>query len=224
MFEAGMSSGAMKPQFFAKPEDWREWLEQNHEREKEVLGGFYKKDSGKPSITWPESVDAALCFGWIDGVRRSIDPSSYSIRFTPRRPRSFWSRVNIKRTEQLIASGLMRPAGMRAYQAREGERSGVYSFEQKDIAFDKKQEQLFKRNKDAWQFFQSQAPWYRRTATHWVISAKRDETKAKRLNILIEDSAAGRTIGPLTRRNPDRASPSQVENDLKPKASKKKLS
>src|SRR3954453_4662002 len=112
----------MQPKFFETPDDWRRWLEQNPNCTSELLVGFYKKDSGKRSITWPESVDAALCFGWIDGVRRSIDPPSYSIRFTPRRPRSFWSRVNIKRTEQLIASGLMRPAGMRAYQAREGER------------------------------------------------------------------------------------------------------
>src|SRR3954449_13499115 len=153
-----MSSGAMKPQFFAKPADWRNWLEQNHEREKELLVGFYKKDSGKPSITWPESVDVALCFGWIDGVRRTIDASSYSIRFTPRRPRSFWSNVNIKRAKELIALGLMHSAGIRAFESRQGERSGVYSFEQKEIAFEKDQEREFKKEKAAWRFFQSQAP------------------------------------------------------------------
>ena len=191
----------MKPQFFATPADWRKWLEENHERETEVLVGFYKRDSGRPSITWPESVDAALCFGWIDGVRRSIDAASYTIRFTPRRSRSFWSKVNIRRAEELIALGLMQPAGLRAFEARDGERSGVYSFEQKDIKFDKHQERKFKMNKAAWRYFQSQAPWYRRTATHWVTSAKREETRAKRLKILIEDSAAGRTIGPLTRRD-----------------------
>src|SRR3954465_948786 len=190
----------MKPLFFAKPEDWREWLEQNHEREKEVLVGFYKRDSGKPSITWPESVDAALCFGWIDGVRRSIDAESYSIRFTPRRSRSFWSNVNVKRAEELIALGLMQPAGLRAFKSGRGERSGVYSFEQKDIAFDKDQDRQFKKEKAAWQFFQSRARWYRRTTTWWVISAKREETKAKRLNKLIADSAAGRTIALLGRR------------------------
>src|SRR3954454_6343309 len=140
----------MKPRFFGTPADWHAWLERNGEVEKEVLVGFYKRDSGKPSITWPESVDAALCFGWIDGVRRSIDAESYSIRFTPRRSRSFWSNVNVKRAEELIALGLMQPAGLRAFESRRGERSGVYSFEQKDIAFDKKQEQEFKRNKDAW--------------------------------------------------------------------------
>ncbi|MFL6446867.1 MAG: YdeI/OmpD-associated family protein [Bryobacteraceae bacterium] len=191
----------MEPRFFARPADWRKWLEQNHAREKEVLVGFYKRETGKPSITWPESVDAALCFGWIDGVRRGIDAESYSIRFTPRRPRSFWSRVNVQRAGELIASGLMHPAGLRAFESREGERSGVYSFEQKEIAFDKDQEREFKKDKAAWQFFQSQAPWYRRAATWWVISAKRDETKAKRLKALIADSAAGRTIGPLTRRD-----------------------
>jgi uncharacterized protein YdeI (YjbR/CyaY-like superfamily) len=191
----------MKPQFFATPADWRKWLESNHERETEVLVGFHKRDSGRPSITWPESVDGALCFGWIDGVRRSIDASSYTIRFTPRRSRSIWSNVNVKRAEELIASGLMHPAGLRAFEARTQVRSGVYAFEQKEIQFNKNQEQEFKKNKDAWRFFQSQAPWYRRTATYWVISAKREETKAKRLKILIEDSAAGRTIGPLTRRD-----------------------
>jgi uncharacterized protein YdeI (YjbR/CyaY-like superfamily) len=201
MFEDGGGLPSMKPQFFATPADWRKWLEQNHEREKEVLVGFYKTGSGKPSITWPESVDAALCFGWIDGVRRSIDVSSYSIRFTPRRSRSFWSNVNLKRVEELAALGLMHPAGMRAFESRKGERSGVYSFEQKEVNFDKDQEQQFRKEKAAWRFFQSQAPWYRRTATWWVISAKREETKAKRLKTLIEDSAAGRTIAPLTRRS-----------------------
>lgn len=190
----------MKPVFFATPAEWREWLEHNGEREDEVLVGFYKRGSGKPSITWPESVDVALCFGWIDGVRRSIDTSSYTIRFTPRRRRSIWSKVNVKRAEELIALGLMQPAGMRAFEARQQERSGVYSFEQSEIAFDKSQEEQFKRAKAAWEFFQSQAPWYCRTATYWVISAKREETKAKRLKILIEDSTAGRTIAPLTRR------------------------
>jgi uncharacterized protein YdeI (YjbR/CyaY-like superfamily) len=210
----------MKPQFFATPADWRKWLEENHDRETEVLVGFRKRESGKPSITWPESVDGALCFGWIDGVRRSLDASSYCIRFTPRRQRSFWSIVNIRRAEELIAQGLMQPAVLRAFEARKGERSGVYSFEQKDqIKFDKDQEREFKKNKAAWQFFQSQAPWYRRTATHWVTGAKREETKAKRLNTLIQDSAAARRIGPLTRPN---ASGSPKSETLGPRGTKKK--
>src|SRR4051812_23064824 len=181
----------MKAQFFATPADWRKWLEEHHDRETEVLVGFHKRGSGKPSITWPESVDGALCFGWIDGVRRSIDSSSYSIRFTPRRSRSVWSHVNVRRAEELIALGLMQPAGLRAFEARQQVRSGAYSFEQQDIRFDKDQEREFKKDKAAWKFFQSQAPWYRRTATFWVTSAKREETKARRLKTLIEDSAAG---------------------------------
>lgn len=191
----------MEPIFFATPAEWREWLAQNHDREKEVLVGFYKKASGKPSMTWPESVDAALCFGWIDGVRRSIEESSYSIRFTPRKPRSFWSNVNIRRVEELTALRLMHPAGLKAFEARTGERSGVYSFEQKEVRLDAHQQREFKAEKAAWKFFESQAPWYRRTATWWVNSAKREETKAKRLATLIADSAAGRTIKPLTRKS-----------------------
>lgn len=190
----------MDPKFFATPAEWRRWLEKNHDKVPELLVGFYKRGSGKPSITWPESVDGALCFGWIDGVRRSIDKDSYSIRFTPRRSRSIWSGVNIRRVGELQSQGLMHPAGVKAFESRHGERSGVYSFEQESIAFEKNQEKQFKSNKLAWKFFESQAPWYRRTATWWVISAKREETKAKRLGILIDDSAAGRIIGPLQRR------------------------
>jgi uncharacterized protein YdeI (YjbR/CyaY-like superfamily) len=196
---SGILRLGMEPKFFATPADWRRWLEQHHGEASELLVGFYKKGSGKPSITWPESVDGALCFGWIDGVRRSIDEESYSIRFTPRRARSIWSAVNIKRVAELRAQDLMHPAGVKAFEARHSERSGVYSFEQKTIEFDREQEKKFKADKAAWKFFQAQAPWYRRTAMWWVISAKRDETRARRLATLIEDSAAGRTIGPLTR-------------------------
>lgn len=213
----------MKPLFFATPADWRKWLEHNHEHQKELLVGFHKRGSGKPSITWPESVDGALCFGWIDGVRRSLDESSYTIRFTPRRARSIWSKVNVKRAGELIASGLMQSAGLKAFEARQQERSGVYSFEQDEIKFDEIQEEQFKREKTAWRFFQSQAPWYRRTATYWVTSAKREETKAKRLRILIEDSTAGRTIGPLTRQKRGDVTPTQDKQKLNSKANEKKL-
>jgi uncharacterized protein YdeI (YjbR/CyaY-like superfamily) len=190
----------MDPLFFATPVDWRHWLEKHHDRQKEVLVGFYKKDSGKPSITWPESVDVALCFGWIDGVRRSIDDISYTIRFTPRRPRSIWSRVNSKRVAELIDLGLMHPSGMKAFEARDDRRSGIYAFERQHVEFDRKQEAQFRTNKAAWKFFQTQPPWYRRTSANWVVSAKREETRNKRLAILIADSENGRTIGPLTRR------------------------
>jgi uncharacterized protein YdeI (YjbR/CyaY-like superfamily) len=190
----------MQPKFFATPAAWRGWLEKYHGRRQELLVGFYKKDSGKPSITWPESVDGALCYGWIDGIRRSIDDISYSIRFTPRKPRSNWSAINIGRLAELTGQGLMRPAGIKAFEARTEERSGVYSFEQQNVKFDEAQEQLFRADATAWKFFQSQPPGYRRIATWWVLSAKREETRGKRLAILIEDSGQGRRIGPLTPR------------------------
>ncbi len=188
----------VKPRFFATPAAWRAWLEKNHKLESELLVGFHKKDSGKPSITWPESVDAALCFGWIDGVRRRIDDWSYSIRFTPRRPRSIWSAVNIGRVEELTRFGLMHPAGIAAFAAREEERSRIYAFEQKSAAFTASQERLLRNNAAAWEFFESQPPSYRRVATWWVISAKREETRTKRLQALIEDSAAGRRLRQYT--------------------------
>jgi uncharacterized protein YdeI (YjbR/CyaY-like superfamily) len=182
----------MKPKFFATPAAWRDWLEKYHGDQKELLVGFYKKASGRPSITWPESVDGALSFGWIDGVRRRIDDVSYSIRFTPRRQRSIWSSVNIKRVEELTKLGLMRPAGVKAFEARQDNRSGIYSFEQKNIEFGKEQERRFRACPEAWKFFRAQTPGYRRVVTWWVISAKREETKVKRLDRLIEDSKQGR--------------------------------
>jgi uncharacterized protein YdeI (YjbR/CyaY-like superfamily) len=189
----------MNATFFSTPAHFREWLEEHHHEHTELLVGFYKKGSGKPSITWPESVDAALSFGWIDGVRRRIDDQSYSIRFTPRKAGSVWSAVNIKRVEELTRLGLMRPAGLKAFEARLAERSAIYSFEQKNIAFEAAHERQFRANQAAWKFFQSQAPWYRRTATWWVVSAKRADTRAKRLATLIADSSASRTLRHLTR-------------------------
>jgi uncharacterized protein YdeI (YjbR/CyaY-like superfamily) len=182
----------MKPKFFATPAAWRDWLEKHHHDQDELLVGFYKKDSGKPSITWPESVDGALCFGWIDGVRRRIDDVSYSIRFTPRKPRSIWSAVNIKRAEELKRQGVMSAAGIQAFEARQEARSRIYAFEQASIQFADAQERLFKSNAGAWRFFRSQPPYYQRVATWRVISAKREETKQKRLQQLIEDSKQGR--------------------------------
>jgi uncharacterized protein YdeI (YjbR/CyaY-like superfamily) len=189
------------PTFFAAPSEFRAWLEEHHAAESELLVGFYKKGSGRPSMTWPESVDEALCFGWIDGVRRSLGDEAYTIRFTPRKRRSIWSVVNVRRARELIEEGRMRPAGLAAFEARTEERSGVYSFEQKDqVAFDAAQAGRFQADAKAWEFFQAQPPWYRRTATWWVISAKKEETRAKRLATLIEDSAAGRPIRGLDRR------------------------
>jgi hypothetical protein len=170
----------MLPKFFATPADWRNWLEKHHADSHELLVGYYKKGSGKPSITWPESVDVALCFGWIDGVRRRIDDVSYSIRFTPRKPRSIWSAVNIKRVEALTASGLMHASGVEAFQAREHVRSRVYSFEQGQIEFSASQEKQFRNNKSAWIFFRSKAAWYQKAATcgSSAPNVKRPETSA----------------------------------------------
>ena len=195
----------MKPRFFATPADFRAWLEANHETETELLVGFHKKGSGKPSITWPESVDEALCFGWIDGVRRSLGERDYTIRFTPRRKRSIWSVVNVARVEELTKLGRMRPAGVSAYAARTPERTGVYSFERYEGAkLTKAQEKTLRANRKAAAFFDAQPPGYRKIAIHWVISAKQEATRDRRLRLLIADSAAGRRIGPLRRPGKDR--------------------
>ena len=190
----------MKPKFFPTFEDFHAWLAEHHTREKALLVGFHKRGSGKPSMTWPESVDAALCFGWIDGVRKSLNEASYTIRFTPRKARSHWSLINCEKVEALKKRGLMRPAGLRAFAARSPERTGMASFERKQPAkLDSTQEKKLRANKKAFEFFSAQPPWYQRTATHWIISAKKPETRERRLATLIEDSASGRTIGPLTR-------------------------
>jgi uncharacterized protein YdeI (YjbR/CyaY-like superfamily) len=189
----------MRITFFKSPAEFRGWLERHHDEAQELWVGFYKKDSGKPSITWPESVDEALCFGWIDGIRKSVDGISYTVRFTPRKSRSIWSAINIKRVQALKKMGRMQAAGLKAFEARDSKRSGVYSFEQRrpklDVAYEKK----LQANKAAWKFFQAQAPWYQRTSSWWVMSAKKEETRRKRLATLIDDSAHGRTIAPLTR-------------------------
>ncbi len=188
-----------KPTFFPTPSDFRDWLEAHHDKFLELFVGFHKKDSGRPSITWPESVDVALCFGWIDGVRKSIDETSYMIRFTPRRPTSTWSSINIKRVRELAKMGLMHPAGLKAFAARIAKKSGIYAYEQrKEARFSAQQEKRFRANKAAWEFFRSQPPWYQRVRTYWVSSAKREETKRKRLSLLIEHSQNRRTLPHLT--------------------------
>jgi uncharacterized protein YdeI (YjbR/CyaY-like superfamily) len=190
----------MKPMFFTSPEKFRAWLEDHHETQTELLVGFYKRASRKPSITWPESVDEALCFGWIDGVRRSVSETAYTIRFTPRKPTSTWSTINVARVAELTKLGRMRPAGVRAFSARKAEKTGIYSFERIDAArLTPAQEKTLRANRKAAAFFDAQPPWYRRAAIHWVISAKQEDTRARRLARLIADSAAGRTIPPLTR-------------------------
>jgi uncharacterized protein YdeI (YjbR/CyaY-like superfamily) len=188
----------MKPHFFESPADFRKWLAKNHASASELLVGFYKKDSGKPSITWPESVDQALCFGWIDGVRRRIDDVSYSIRFTPRKKTSTWSAVNIARVAELTKLGLMQPAGLRAFEHRREDKSAIYAYENAVRTLDAADEKKFRANKKAWEFFNAQPPGYRRLCIYWVTSAKKEETRARRLATLIDDSAAGRRLGALT--------------------------
>jgi uncharacterized protein YdeI (YjbR/CyaY-like superfamily) len=186
----------MRPTFFKKQADFRTWLEKNHDKKRELLVGFYKKASGKPSMSWPEAVDEALCFGWIDGVRRRVDDTRYTIRFTPRTTRSTWSAVNIKRAE-LKKRGLMLPAGIAAFEKRSEDRSRIYSYERKNAALDPAFEKRFRANKKAWAFFESQTASYKRAAVWWVISAKREETRLRRLDKLIEVSSQGQAIPPL---------------------------
>ena len=188
----------MKPTFFATPQDFRRWLERNHDKAGELLVGFWKKDSGKPSMTWPESVDEALSFGWIDGVRRRIDDQSYSIRFTPRRRGSIWSAVNIRRATELTKLGRMSPAGLRAFEARDEKKSAIYTYEKPPAEFAPEDEKTFRANEKAWKFFTAQPPGYRRLAVGWVTSAKKEETRARRLAQLIDDSAHERRLAQYT--------------------------
>jgi uncharacterized protein YdeI (YjbR/CyaY-like superfamily) len=185
----------MNPCYFTSAVRFHHWLEKNHATATELLVGFYKKSSGKPNMTYQEALDEALCFGWIDGIRKSVDENRYTIRFTPRKPTSNWSNVNIKRVNELIAEGRMMPAGLAAFEARKAEKSGVYSYENRPRQLSVEYERQFRANQTAWAFFQSQAPYYRRTACAWVITVKKEETRLRRLAVLIEDSAQGRRLG-----------------------------
>lgn len=189
----------MKPRFFATPQAFRRWLERRHDKQTELLVGFYKVGSGKPSLTWPESVDQALCFGWIDGVRRSIDNDSYTIRFTPRKARSNWSAKNIKRMRELIEQQLVHLAGIAAFEQLDEKRTNRYSFEREEVELDVACLKEFRTHERAWAFFQSQPPSYRKVALWWIVSAKQEATRRKRLATLIEDSAAGLRLKALRR-------------------------
>jgi len=189
----------LKPIFFARPSDFRDWLRKHHQSETELFVGFYRKASGKPSLTWPESVDEALCYGWIDGIRRSIDGKSYCIRFTPRKANSHWSAINIRRVKELSKLGLMREAGKRAFSKRTKERSQKASYEQRQVTLDRSFEKRFRANQDAWAYFQSRPPYYKRQCTWWIMSAKKDETRQRRLHILIHSSEKGKLISPFRR-------------------------
>ena len=188
----------MKPTFFAAPADFRRWLERNHDKADELLVGFWKKGSGKPSMTWPESVDEALSFGWIDGVRRRIDDESYSIRFTPRRRGSIWSAVNIRRATELQKLGRMAPAGRRAFEARDEKKSAVYSYENRPRELAPEYEKRFRANKQAWEYWSAQPPGYRRQVTYWVMEAKKEETRERRFAQLVDDCAHGRRLAQYT--------------------------
>lgn len=177
--------------FFANQKEFRKWLKKNHNTENEVLVGFYKISTNKPSITWSQSVDEALCFGWIDGVKHSLDKESYKIRFTPRRETSIWSAVNIKKVEELYKLGLMQPEGLASFNKRKESHSRIYAFENEEVKFSPDFEKQFKANKKAWSYFQSLAPSYRKPSSNWVMSAKQETTRIKRLNALIADSEAG---------------------------------
>lgn len=185
----------MKPTFFAALAALRDWLEQNHAIVAELWVGFHKTKSGRPSVTWPEAV--ALCFGWIDGVRRSVDETSYAIRFTPRRLRSTWSAINVERVAELSQLGLVSPAGLHAFEARNPEKTRLYSYEQRTAGLDAGYESALRANPQAWKYFQMQAPWYQKAASWWVMSAKREETRWKRLAILIDASEHERRVPPL---------------------------
>ena len=186
--------------FFASADEFRRWLMKHHETERELWVGFHKKHTGRPTLTWPESVDEALCFGWIDGVRKSVGDEGYVIRFSPRKPRSIWSNVNIRKAQTLVENGRMQAAGHRAFAARDPKKSGIYLFEQRtNPKLAPAELKEFRANSKAWKFFQQQPPGYRRIATWYVVSAKRPETRARRLSILIADSARGQRIGLLKR-------------------------
>jgi uncharacterized protein YdeI (YjbR/CyaY-like superfamily) len=185
--------------YFETPAELRLWFAANHETASELWLGFHKVGSGRASVTWPQSVDEALCVGWIDGIRKGIDETSYKIRFTPRRKGSIWSAVNIARVPVLEAEGRMQPAGRRAFEARDEARSAIYAYEQAPVALDDAAEALFRSNAVAWEWFQRSAPSYRSTAIHWVMTAKKPETRARRLAALIADSAEGRKVQPFTR-------------------------
>ena len=191
----------MQPKFFTSPEKFREWLERNHDRATELLIGFHKKSSDKKSITYAEALDEALCFGWIDGVRKSLNETSYMQRFTPRKPRSIWSNINVKHVERLKQEGRMHPAGLAAYERRAPERTGIYSFENAPRELPPEYEKTFRQNKAAWKFFQEQPAGYKRLMIFRTVSAKKEETRLRRLKQLIESSEKGERMGILKQKD-----------------------
>ena len=191
--------GAADAVFFDSPAAWRAWLQEHHASAAEVLVGFHKQSTGRPSLTWAESVAEALCFGWIDGVRRSLGADAYTIRFTPRRPGSHWSQVNVDLVARLEEQGRMTDPGRAAFAARREDRTARFAYEQAEVAFEAEQEAAFRADAQAWAWFSAQAPSYRKQATYWVTSAKRPATRARRLATLVECSREGRRLPQYTR-------------------------
>ena len=184
----------MPPIFFNNQNEFRNWLEKNHQSETELLVGFYKVNTGKPSMTWSQSVDQALCFGWIDGIRKKVDEEGYCIRFTPRKPDSTWSKINIAKVEDLTGKGLMHPAGIEAFNKRKENNSGINSFENEIKDLPEEYTEIFKKNMTAWAFYLAQPPSYRRTITHWILSAKQETTRISRLEKLIAESSRNKRL------------------------------
>ena len=181
----------MKPKFFSAPEKFHDWLQQHHDTEDELLIGFHKKASGKKSLTYQEALDEALCFGWIDGVRRALNETSYTIRFTPRKPKSIWSLVNVRHVERLTKEQRMQPAGIEAFARRDPKRTGIYAFENRPKKLSPEFEKQFRQHKRAWEFFEAQPPSFKRTVIFWIMSARKEETQLRRLNQTIDNSAKG---------------------------------
>ena len=190
----------MKPRHFKTPAGFRAWLEKNHATKRELWVGYYKKHTGRPTITWPQSVDEALCFGWIDGVRRPVDAESYAIRFTPRKPTSNWSAINLRRVKELMKSGHMRPAGRTAFETRRDKKSTGYSIAALPVDLDPAYAKRLRKNPAAWKFFQAQPPGYRKLVNHWVTSAKQESTRLARLEVVMVHSARGERIPRYTRK------------------------
>jgi uncharacterized protein YdeI (YjbR/CyaY-like superfamily) len=184
----------MKPRYFKSQADFRRWLEAHHATDRELWVGFYKKDSGKSGLGYKEAVDEALCFGWIDGIKKRVDLSSYMHRFTPRQASSTWSAINMKRVKELRALGLMAAPGLKAYEGRDPKKVQLYSFENRPAAFDAAIERAFRANAKAWTFFRAQPPGYQRVVTFWVMSAKQDETRVRRLGTLMKASSEGKRL------------------------------
>lgn len=207
-----MTSRTALPRFFATPADFRAWLERHAATERELLVGFYRRGTGKRSITWPESVDEALCFGWIDGVRHTVDDEAYTIRFTPRRRGSNWSAVNLRRVAALTEEGRMTAAGVAAFEARDEAKAGAYSFEDRPQHFDAAYARRFREHPEAWRHFEAQPPGYRRTVTFWVQSAKQEATRLRRLDQAIAASARGERLGQLDGRARLSSRPSKTDS------------